>query len=679
MRVGRVTLLLLCLVLALPPVAAQAAAHPVVSPHSGAIPAGGLRAAKGTGNTIGTTIYEARPRADGYRHINTPATIAKLKAMGLNTYLYDIWVSPKDWDDLRLEFAPAARAAGLNIWIYLAPPSECLLDPPGNCPRPYLMDFKSWAREIAKLSVQYPNVTAWAIDDFFSSDANKKLFTHDYLTDLRTISHAINPNLGFYTTFYLWNAVNDDELTTISGVVDGIIFPYLGSGGWNTQDPSYVTQQMDQILAHTGPKNLELVLLIYAGRLLDAPLPPTEDYVGAVMDRAKPYVDRGWIQGIIDYGAPITDDPQVNSDNIATDGRGRLSFIVPKNTATPTGSYQQASHRITVNPNASSYDLTFSHYDENARVSAVTGYQIKQALIDNTVVWESDIEDDPNYQWADATVGNDKLFPLLHGKTSATLTFRLLERQGVGSFPVDVGFDNVRSHGFTTPDPSFERPHSWTLARTSETLLPSQYVWFADRPVRIRNAIAARWGGTQARVSTGPNSARSLSMYGPGRLQLTVPEKTATSAGMCTSASQQVKVDPRSPRYELSFWSYDNQSSIVAGYNYHYKDVYITNSKGRKLLSRADVQADPAMWMNNQGAWNHIDVTSFLKGESSVTFEFALCDLNGVGDYGVDVGYDNIETIGFAFRNPGFDRPGSWTLTDDGPMHARILVDNGHH
>ncbi len=47
------------------------------------IPAGGLRASKGTGNTIGTTIYEKNPRADGYRHIDTPATIANLKAMGL--------------------------------------------------------------------------------------------------------------------------------------------------------------------------------------------------------------------------------------------------------------------------------------------------------------------------------------------------------------------------------------------------------------------------------------------------------------------------------------------------------------------------------------------------------------------------------------------------------------------
>ncbi|WP_163513471.1 hypothetical protein [Fodinicola acaciae] len=668
MRVGRIPLLLLALLLVLPPVAVHAAARTYA-----AIPAGGLKASKGTGNTVGTTIYETQPRADGFRHINTPATIAKLKAMGLNTFLYDVWVSPKDWDDLRLEFAPAAMQAGLNIWIYLAPPSECQTNPPGNCPLPYKMDFVSWAREIANLSVQYPNVTAWAIDDFFAADANRQLFTRDYLTQLRSTSQAINPNLGFYTTFYLGNALNDSELSTISGVVDGIIFPYLGTNG-NTQDPGYVTQQLDQILAHTQSKNLQLLLLIYAGRFLDAPLAPTEDYVGQVMDRAKPYVDNGWIEGIINYGAPITDDPQVNSDNLAQTGNGRLSLIVPKNTPTPTGSYEQGSKRITVDPNADSYQLSFAHYDENARVQAVVGYQIKQALINDTVVWESDVEDDPNYSWASATVGNDKLYPLLHGKTSATLTFRLLERKGVGSFPVDVGFDSVQATGMTVPDPSFETPHSWTLARTADSLLPSQDVWFADRPVRIRNAIAARWGGTQQPVSTGPTGVKNLSMYGKGRLRLSLPEKTATSAGMCTSASQRVTVDPNSPRYELSFWMFDQNYAISSGYNYHAKDVYITNSSGKHLLSRMDVQVDPALWMNGQGLWNHMDVTSFLKGESSVVFDFSLCELNGVGDYGVDVGYDNLETVGFTFANPGFETQSGWTLNNNGPMHAEISL-----
>ena len=668
MRIRRVLALLLMVAALLPAVHGGAAA----AGHATVIPPGGVRASKGTGNTVGTTIYETNPRADGYRHINTPATIARLKSMGLNTFLLRRMGFPEGLGrpTAGVRAGGDERRAG-TFWVYLAPPSECLLVPEGNCPRPYKMDFISWAKAIANLSIQYPNVKAWAIDDFFASDDNRKLFTHDYLTQVRAASQAINPNLGFYTTFYLGNAINDAELNTITGVVDGIIFPYLGNDT-DTQDPTFLTQQLNQIIPHTSSHHLDLLLLIYAGRFLDAPLAPTEDYVGQVMDAAAPYAADGRIQGIIDYGAPITDDPQVNSDDLAQSGNGRLSLVVPRHKPTPTGSYEQGAKQIAVDPNASSYQLSFYHYDESARVQAVFGYQIKQALINGTVVWESDVEDDPNYRWAQANVPNATLYPLLHGKTTATLTFRLLERKGVGDFPVNVGFDNVRTSGMTVPDADFETPHSWALTRTDISLLPSQDVWFADRPVRIRNAIAARWGGVQQPVSAGPIAPKNLSMYGKGRLKLSLPDLTGTTAGMCTSATQQVKLDPNSPRYELSFWMFDQFYAIPAGTGYHLKDVYITNSTGQHLLSRMDVMYDWGLWMNGQGLWNHMDITEFLKGQSNVTFSFALCEQQGVGDFGVDVGYDNLETVGFQFVNPGFETTAGWTMHNNGPLHAEI-------
>ncbi|WP_163568466.1 hypothetical protein [Fodinicola feengrottensis] len=297
----------------------------------------------------------------------------------------------------------------------MAPPSECerrIANGDGNCPRPYKIDYRSWANAVATLSLQFPNITAWAIDDFFASQENRDLFTPAYLAGLRAITDGINPDLGFYSTFYLGNARNPTDLATISGAVDGIIFPYLGYEGNNdTQDSTAVAQQLNDILGFTTPKHLAVVLLIYAGRFLDAPLAPTEDYVGQVMDAAAPYVADGRIQGIVNYGAPISDDPQVNSDDLAPSGNGRLSLVVPRHKPTPTDSYEQGSQQITVDPNASSYQLSFYHYDENARVQAVFGYQIKQALINGTVVWESDVEDDPNYQWAQATVPNVTLYP----------------------------------------------------------------------------------------------------------------------------------------------------------------------------------------------------------------------------------------------------------------------------
>src|SRR5690349_7242607 len=69
---------------------------------------------------IGDFAAEIR-RADG--HIDTPAMIDALKAMGANTYFYLIWHSKTDWADLP-EFAAAAEREGIDVWVYLIPWSE---------------------------------------------------------------------------------------------------------------------------------------------------------------------------------------------------------------------------------------------------------------------------------------------------------------------------------------------------------------------------------------------------------------------------------------------------------------------------------------------------------------------------------------------------------------------------
>jgi hypothetical protein len=69
-------------------------------------------------------IREATPRADGIQHVNTPATIQKLKELHVDTYYYLIWDQPTDWDDLKNEFIPAAEKAGIHVIVYLVPPSE---------------------------------------------------------------------------------------------------------------------------------------------------------------------------------------------------------------------------------------------------------------------------------------------------------------------------------------------------------------------------------------------------------------------------------------------------------------------------------------------------------------------------------------------------------------------------
>jgi hypothetical protein len=75
----------------------------------GVIPSGGIKSSKTGGNTIDAELREEAYRADGYRHYDSVNLIQRLRAMNANTYLFGIWESLTDWDDLRREFAPMAR------------------------------------------------------------------------------------------------------------------------------------------------------------------------------------------------------------------------------------------------------------------------------------------------------------------------------------------------------------------------------------------------------------------------------------------------------------------------------------------------------------------------------------------------------------------------------------------
>ena len=76
--------------------------------------------------------------------------VKRLKELEVTTYYWLIWHAPTDWDDLKL-FLPKAAQAGVEVWVYLVPPSE---SPPlygTQTSEPFRLDFNSWAEEIARL------------------------------------------------------------------------------------------------------------------------------------------------------------------------------------------------------------------------------------------------------------------------------------------------------------------------------------------------------------------------------------------------------------------------------------------------------------------------------------------------------------------------------------------------
>lgn len=647
------------------------------------IPPEGVLSAMTGGNTVGAIIREKKARADGYLHLDTPAMIKTLKAMHANTFTYGVWDGDQDWDDLRLEFAPAAQKAGIDIWVYLVPPSECFTNPAkhlnGNCSRPYDLDFVTWSTEIAKLSKKYPNIKAWAIDDFLSGPGNRALFTNEYLSQVRAAQDAINPKLGFYVTLY-FGEIAPENLEIIDGVLDGVIYPYVGYNA-DTNDTDWVERRIDSALQTLEPYDLDLVFLQYTGRFLDTVIEPHEDTVAAILRRVQPYIEDGRVIGVIAYAAPVAlDEQQASYTNRAHSGTGRLSFSINMFTGTSAGDYAEAKQEVRVDPRAAKKELTFSHRDPFGPW-ALKDYQFKQLLVDGQVVWESDISADTGYTWAKTTVD---LTAALAGKQKATIAFRLFHKNGVGHWPTDVSIDDVKTRGLTVRNGDFENASAWQLSETNEGFRTFIDQYRADRQARIINEIGKVYAdlrGQRHRTVEAPAWARAqwkklhtggdnAAFNGNGRLSFSQPEGTTSPEGeTCASAWQDVRVQPGLPRYEISFWHGDTWS--FGGEHIQHKQLVIDGEVLWKRSTRDAWDWYQIYGSDHQGA---IDVTDFVKGKKQVRLEFRMCNDKAYGELLMDATFDAIRTAGLDVRNPDFETTSAWHLTSEAPLTARIAL-----
>jgi hypothetical protein len=76
------------------------------------------------------------------------AMVARLKEVGVTTYYWLVWHAPTDWDDLK-PFLPKAAGAGIEVWVYLVPPSE---SPPQYGPQssePFRLDYHRWPAQLS--------------------------------------------------------------------------------------------------------------------------------------------------------------------------------------------------------------------------------------------------------------------------------------------------------------------------------------------------------------------------------------------------------------------------------------------------------------------------------------------------------------------------------------------------
>lgn len=185
--------------------------------------------------------YNATPRLDNGR-ADLNRLLQELQELNANTYNWLIWHSENDWEDLQL-FLPMALKENIAVWVTVVPPSESK-PIASRSSEPYGVDYLKWSEEIAGLSLRYPNLVAFSIDDFVH---NLKTYNLEYLDEMRKIMKSINPSLKFIPCSY-YRQITKDFAEQYEELLDGLLFPYRAeSEGGNLQNGSLVESEVEKI------------------------------------------------------------------------------------------------------------------------------------------------------------------------------------------------------------------------------------------------------------------------------------------------------------------------------------------------------------------------------------------------------------------------------------------------
>jgi hypothetical protein len=166
--------------------------------------------------------YDAELR-DG-EHVDLELMVERLTELGANTYMWLVWHSANDWDDLH-DFLPLAREAGITVWVYLVPHSETTVqNPQWPYSEPFKLDYVKWAEEIARLSLAHENLVGYVIDDFWGNVTPER-FSPEYTRQMVEAGRAINPDLKFYPLMY-YNQFGLEFVEKLAPIIDGAVAAY---------------------------------------------------------------------------------------------------------------------------------------------------------------------------------------------------------------------------------------------------------------------------------------------------------------------------------------------------------------------------------------------------------------------------------------------------------------------
>lgn len=227
-----------------------------------------------------------------------------------NTYNFLLWYENstankgRRWKIFREQILSELKSAGKKAWITLVPPTENQSCGKTFNSEPYESDYKLWAQEIAGLSLDYENLTAFAIDDFDNNLPSTNTCLPDYsvsdVANMMNSAHTVSPFLAFVPVVY-HNYSNNFivgsslRFQNYSSYIDGLQFAYIldtvGSGNtarslWRTVTIYDQIQEVKGVIGNNTP----LIIFDYATGFSSGDV-STPEYVLEVAQKALDYAD----------------------------------------------------------------------------------------------------------------------------------------------------------------------------------------------------------------------------------------------------------------------------------------------------------------------------------------------------------------------------------------------------
>jgi hypothetical protein len=146
---------------------------------------------------VTSLLFISYAQTNSNTHINVDSLVSSLNSLNIKTYYWNIR-NTNDWNDLHT-FLPKAKVSGITVCVTLQPPSKTPpVNPAGTYSQPYQLDYVTWAKQIAALSLRYSNLTAYDISDY-RENLDFSYLKQSNMNSVIAAGTAINPKLQFLT------------------------------------------------------------------------------------------------------------------------------------------------------------------------------------------------------------------------------------------------------------------------------------------------------------------------------------------------------------------------------------------------------------------------------------------------------------------------------------------------